>query len=86
MIVDPVATRILQLCLAEVGKFNTGAFVSHEDVDDVRELTCHVGNETVPLIIDKWPETMEDMEREFKKQFRWALDTRPKRRFKERRR
>lgn len=84
MIVDPVATRILKECLAEVGKFNTGAFVSHEDVEDVTELTCHVGNEKVPLIITEYPDTPEEFEREFRREFRWALSKKPVRRFKRR--
>lgn len=84
MIVDPVATKILVRCLAEVGKFNTGAFVSHEDVEDVRELICHVGGEKVPLIITEYPDTPEEFEREFRREFRWALNKKPVRRFKER--
>ena len=82
-IVDDVSTRILKMCCLEKG-IHLPCEVTYEDTDDVKELTARVGDCEVPMYFTNEEKTQQELEDSIRREFRRALDNKPRRRFKER--
>lgn len=84
-VVDQVSTRILRQVLAAHGKLHLGGEVTHDDVDEVTTLEVRVGTEVIPMHFTNEEPTQEKLEDRIRRELEWALDNRPRKRFKERR-
>lgn len=82
-IVDDVSTRILKMCCREKG-IRLPCEVTYEDTDDVTTLIATVGNIGFEMVFTNEEKTQQELEDSIRREFRKALDNKPRRRFKER--